>query len=107
MLDSMIQLMETVVAMEKLGKIDVNNDNTLDLGEIFKVKYDDKGFQLNEAYWDQFTDKFKEVAGKILADAESDKELMAALKGVVVNGYSLHDIFQDAIDGVKDLPIDA
>lgn len=107
MLDSMIQLMETIVAMEQLGDIDLDSDNTLDLGEIFKVKYDEKGFQLNEAYWDQFTDKFKEVAGKILADAESNEDLMTALKDVVVNGYSLHDMFQDAIDGVKDLPIDA
>ena len=107
MLDAMIQLLETIVAMEELGDIDVDSDNTLDLGEIFKVKYDERGLQLNEAYWDQFTDKFKEVAGKILADAKSDKDLMAALKNVVVNGYSLHDMFQDAIDGVKDLPIDA
>ena len=108
MLDGMIQLLETIVAMEQLGDIDVDGDNILDIGEIFKVKYDEKGFQLNEKYWDEFTDQYKTIAQKIMTAAEETPELAKALKQFKINGISLHEMFQDALDnGVKDLPIDA
>jgi len=95
MLDGMIQLLETIVAMEQLGDIDVDTDNILDLSEIFKVKTGKDNLELPEKYWDEYTEKFKTSASKILKMADEDKELAKALDEVKVNGISLHDMFKD------------
>jgi len=42
MLDSMINLLEVVVAMQNLGDIDIDHDNTIDLDEVFEITYDKK-----------------------------------------------------------------
>ena len=107
MLDGMIQLLETIVAMEQLGDIDVDTDNILDLSEIFKVKTGKDNLELPEKYWDEYTDKFKTSASKILKMADEDKELAKALDEVKVNGISLHDMFKDTTNQTKKLDIDA
>jgi len=88
MLDSMIQLLETVVAMEKLGDIDIDKDNVLDLGEIFDVKYDPEDSDRIIEILNTYTEKFQTAAQKILDSAKDNKDLTKALDEmkVTVNG---------------------
>lgn len=106
MLDGMISVLETIVAMEKLGDIDVEG-NGIDLGEIFEIKYDENGKALDPKFWDTYKQGFQDVAQYILDSASSNKELENALSTFIINGHSAHELFEDAIDGVKNLDIDA
>lgn len=105
MLDSMIKLLEVVVAMEQLGDIDINGDNHLNLDEIFVIEGDGKIQKLDGL--EQFTEDFKTASKKILDLATTDEDLDAALKAVKVNGYTMETIFKDATSGAKHLNIDA
>ena len=99
MLDSMIQLLETVVAMENLEDIDVDNDNTIEISDIFpKLEYDDKGnvveFEINEAYetWrKEVNNQIQEtINGKKNEDYNED--LAKAAKNLKIDGISFETI---------------
>lgn len=102
MLNSMIQLLETIVAMEKLGDIDVEG-NGIDLSEMFKVGADGS-FILDEEGYVQWQAGMQKSAEKILAMADEfgkDSDLYKGLDNVKVNGVSLRKMFTDAKEGVK------
>ena len=48
MLDGLIKLLEAVVAMEKLGDIDVGDNGILDLSELFEVKTGEQNWTIAE-----------------------------------------------------------
>ena len=50
MLDAAIQMLETIVAMEELGNIDVDSDNQIELGEIFKLDENNETIGFTEKY---------------------------------------------------------
>ena len=87
MLDSMIQLLEVVVAMEDLGKIDAegDKDNILDINELF----DELSPGLFEA--DEDTQAW---AVKILAQAKDNEDLANALETLLIGEQSLEDIIK-------------
>ena len=100
MLDSMIQLLETIVAMEELGDIDVEG-NGIDFNEMFKTMYDDKGFELNTYEW---TEGMQRASKNILDYAESlgkDSDLYKGLDSVIVNGTSMRQLLEKARDNIK------
>lgn len=65
MLDSMIQLMETIVAMEKLEDVDVDANSKLDLGEIFDFGNLDAATE-NLDKITGFTEKYRESIQKLI-----------------------------------------
>ena len=96
MLDSMIQLLETVVAMEELGKIDVEG-NGLDFNELFDIDTDwitGREFAL----WRKGA---QDAATEILKTAETNEDLKKGLEQVKVNGQSIGDILKSAKEGAK------
>ena len=101
MLDSMIQLLETIVAMEELGKIDAEG-NGIDLSEMFQM--DGENFVLDENKLVQWTEGMHNAAEKILASADElgpDSDLYKGLENVKVNGTSLREIFEQARDNIS------
>ena len=111
MLDSLISVLEIIVAMEKLGDIDVDNNGKLELGEIFEVDITGDPIK-NIDGLDQYTKKFKEGAQKVLeyADqlkANGDSGLYDALDNVRIGAYTLRQMFKDAENGVKNIDLSA
>jgi len=78
MLDSMIQLLETVVAMEELGKIDVQG-NGLDFNELFDPKLLGIG-HVGEGVIYTWTKGAQEAADNIIKAAEANKDLAKGLE---------------------------
>ena len=70
MLDNMIQLMETVVAMEKLSDVDVNANNKLDLNEMFEIEYEDDGTTIKKI--GAFKDTYRTALADLIAWANTD-----------------------------------
>lgn len=100
MLDSMISLLEVVVAMEQLGDIDINGDNQLNIGEIFKLNGmpEDKAAGL-AADTQTLSENYKTACKHIIDMATPDSDLESALKAVKVNGTTMYQIFKDASEG--------
>jgi len=98
MLDAAIQVMETVVAMEKLGDIDVDSDGLLNLGEIFNGTTDAAG---------DFTKGYTEWADsiyKVTHDPKAEnynEDLAKALDHLSINGTSLKDMIYAARSGLE------
>lgn len=84
MLDGLIQLLETVVAMEKLSSIDTKGDG-LELTELFD-SVGDNFYVANQAT--------VKAINEIKEEAKTNKDLAAALQTVKVNGNSMLEIFQ-------------
>ena len=95
MLDAAIRVLEVVVAMEKLGNIDVNGDNKLNLGEIFNITTDETG---------DFTKGFHDWAETIKEQVESGdyEDLKAGLESISVNGNTLKDMIYAATGSVEE-----
>ena len=106
MLDSMISLLEVIVAMENLEDIDVDSDLEIEIGEIFKLT-DPNGFEYNLDQIAYYTDNFKELSEKILNLAGENEDLEKALTSVKVGQYTVKELFEDASDGLKDVEISA
>ena len=85
MLDGMIQLLETVVAMEKLGDIDSNKDNKIDLSELFP-EFEIEGFEGKA----RLNKKALEWADNII-NATKDSDLGKAFDNLLINDISLRD----------------
>lgn len=103
MLDGVIAMLEVIVAMEQLGDIDIDNDGTLEMGEIFEgwTKDWSKGSMLMSTLMmdaeetQVFTDKYMQAVGKIKQQLEKDgkdTELGKAMKQMSVNGKSMYDM---------------
>ena len=81
MLDGLIKLLEAVVAMEKLGDIDVGDNNILDLGELF-VKTDTGNWKIADENLVSFN-AFLEQAGD-------------SLDSIIINGQKFTDLAEKA-----------
>ena len=92
MLDGMIQLLETVVAMEGLKDV-AGEDNEIDLSELFP-EFTMKDQKLS-AY-----DNIKEWARKLLDDT-ANTDLQKALDNIVINGESLRQTLSKLSTGYK------
>jgi hypothetical protein len=97
MLDNMIKLMETIVAMEDLQNADENADNKLALDEIF----DFGDSTVNEDNLDQinnFTKKYKESINKLLewANGKEGEEFKKSAQDMKVS-------WKDGMTSVWDL----
>ena len=96
MLDAAIKVLEVVVAMEKLGDVDVNKNNKLDIGEIFG----DMGVTDNG----DFTKEFSEGAQKLLdfADEVGNEDLKQALNDISINGNTMREMLEVAAKGLSE-----
>lgn len=91
MLDGMIQLLETVVAMEKLGDITGDND-TIDIGDLFpNIDWEsgEKKIVSNQQAFDWINE--------VLLPADKDSDLGKALDSIIVNGKTLREFAQAAV----------
>ncbi len=81
MLDAAIQMLETIVAMEQLGDIDVEG-NGIDTTDIFKGGDPLAGFTEGYDDWKQ----------SIIDSAEKNEELKTALNSLFIEGKSLWEL---------------
>lgn len=81
MLDAAIQMLETIVAMEQLGDIDVEG-NGIDTTDIFKGGDPLAGFTEGYDDWKQ----------SIIESAEKNEELKTALDSLFIEGKSLWEL---------------
>ena len=100
MLDSMIQLMETIVAMEQLGDI-TGEDNEINLKDILPdIKWDKQGNLISAGEFSEGYKNWRQSMIDQLKLTEKDKgynkDLQDALKGIFIgegeNKFSLADI---------------
>lgn len=97
MLDAMIQLLETVVAMEKLGDIDIDDNGILDFGELFSaINYEDTSTQLYQA-----TQQTQKTANEILTLASTDTDLATALDSVKMGDKTIRQMMTDLAKGTE------
>ena len=102
MIDAMIQLLETVVAMEKLGDIDVDSNGVFNFDDIFEVfAWDEDG---EKAFY-KFTEQWQKAIDE-LAKIDPNSDLGKALDAVKVNGYTMRQIFSTAYNDLQKLGLD-
>jgi len=71
MLDSMISLLETIVAMEALGDLDVNNDMVISVPEIaVKTEVDESGLE----WLSEYSENYKTTIQKIIDNFPKDDD---------------------------------
>ena len=101
MLDGMISLLETIVAMEGLQDLDVAGDG-IDLGDIMEVHYDAGTADYTPAYeaWRQdMLSKFKDYVDKGGAEGTSDYiDLGKAMEGIKFRYDGGSKTFADILD---------
>lgn len=97
MLDGLIALLETIVAMEKLNDITAGgeDDTKIDLGDIFpEITWDENGLPTGGI---KYAEDYKKIVDEILALAVDNEDLAKGLKNTKLrNGkesFSLEDIF--------------
>lgn len=101
MLDATIKVLEVVVAMEKLGDIDVDQNGIFSIGDIFGgFDIDEQGNKIQT-----YTAEFSKYAQDVLKAAETNKDLSDALNTLTINGYSVKEMLDDATDGLKNIDI--
>lgn len=104
MLDAAIQMLEVVVAMEKLGDIDVDENGIFSIGDLFQL--DENGnFEKNEEGLTKYTEAYQQYAKDILELAKTNPDLEKGLKNISINGITIKELFEDATDGIKNLNI--
>lgn len=89
MLDSMIQLLEAVVAMEELGKIDIDG-NGLEFDEMFDIL---------GANSYQATENAQAAANQIIQQSKSNEDLEKALKNIEFNEVTLGEMLEGLANG--------
>ncbi len=88
MLDGMIQMLETIVEMEKLGDV-AGEDHQIDLGEILVG-----GITGTDA---QYESKYDDARNSIIEAANNNKQLKENLESILIGNKSLWEILnQDA-----------
>lgn len=96
MLDSMIKMLEVVVAMESLGDIDVSGDNKIDLNEVFKIEYNEEtGEEEIVAFTEKYAAWRQEIIDQITQDDGNDnfnEDLANAMGSVKIDGHTLAEM---------------
>lgn len=94
MLDGLIALLETIVAMqEAFAGINAGENETFDLEELFDFGIDKE----NVEGWIANND-FKDAADALLKKAESSKDLKKAIDQIKINGIQLSELLTQARD---------
>ena len=95
MLDGIIRVLEMIVAMEKLGNIDADNDMTIEMPEIGITGPEGSNLQ---DYFVEFTDTFKETQTnfKSYLESEAGKDANLALESVSAYGHTLKELIINA-----------
>lgn len=92
MLDGMIQMLETIVAMEKLGDI-AGEDDVIDIGDILpKIEWDENGNPI-EGTFEKFNKDYKSIVDYILDAAKNNEDLNKGLENLKINNKSIKEIF--------------
>lgn len=105
MLDGVIALLETVVAVKKAFEPLDDGDMKISLPEIFQ---DDKGNLItNQKGQFLFDQKYQEAVASILKQAETNEDLEAGLKHLKVQGFTIEQLFKDAEDGILNSTVSA
>lgn len=92
MLDGMIQMLETIVAMEKLGDI-AGKDDVIDIGDILpKIEWDENGNPIEDTF-EEFNKDYKSIVGYILDAAKDNEDLNKGLENLKINNKSIKEIF--------------
>ncbi len=102
MLDAMIQLLETVVAMEELGDIDVDENGLFNFDDIFKFSELEDGSKFAIAFTEQW-----QTAIDALAATDPESDLGKALDSVKIGSHTLREIFSTSFQNLKDLQMNA
>ena len=84
LLDAEIQLLEGIVALEKLGDIDVDNDG-IEALEMFTT---------DDGTFGAFSDNFENIAENIKAAAEKNPDLKEALNSFKIGQHTLAELFE-------------
>jgi len=95
MLDGMIQLLETIVAMEKMGDIagGGDQDNVIDLHDILpKIEWNKDG-TYDPRTLTPFEKDYEATVDAIKKMAKDNEDLANGLKNTRINGFSLEKIF--------------
>ena len=99
MLDGLIQLLETIVAMEKIGDVEADGALGFTIGDIFAgideaVKAGLDSSQIGE--FTAFTKEYSDACADILKMAETNEDLAKGLKNTKVKGHSLEELLMAA-----------
>lgn len=99
MIDAQIQLLETIVAMEEISDIDIDNDG-IELGELFTVtEYDEDGIADSWTDIESLTEEHSKFLTNLLEKAKKDEKLLNNLNGTKINNLSLLEIFTAVSEG--------
>ena len=95
MLDGMIQMLETIVAMEKLGDIAGEND-VIDVSDIFPdIQWDENGKPIANTF-NEFSEnykKYRSIVDYIIETTKTNKDLEKGLNNLKINNKSIKEIF--------------
>ena len=104
MLDSMISLLEVIVAMEGLQDVDVDNDMVIEIPEIAIETHTG---QDGKEYITEFTDKYKDFTASVLDLAKDNPDLKKGLDDVKVNGHTMTELLGATEKQLEDWKISA
>lgn len=95
MLDGLIQLLETIVAMEALGDIDTDK-NGIDLSDIFTIETGDNGEQSIQEFTETYKKWQDEIKKKLDKNNKEfyDEDLSNAMSSIKIGGNSLAEMVQ-------------
>lgn len=91
MLDAAIAFLETIVAFEELGKVDIDNDGLIEMPELFKEGTLEK------------TDKHDEFLDELIKRAEENEDFSDALRSIQIGDKTLYDLLSEASSAEEDL----
>ena len=91
MLNVAIKVLETIVAFEELGKVDIDNDGLIEMPELFKEGTFEK------------TDKHDEFLDGLIKRAEENEDFADALRSIQIGDKTLYDLFSEVSTTEEDL----
>jgi len=96
MLDAAIQMLEALVAFEKLGDIDINNDGVFNMKDMFN-------FDENNEPIAEYTAGFQAKRDEILKASEANKDLQKALDNFRIRNVTLRQLLTLSAQELKNL----
>lgn len=94
MLDGLISLLETIVAMESLGDIDVDGDG-IDLTDIFTIETGDDGQTAITGFTEKYETWRQGIIDQITEGNENfNEDLAKAMGEIKIDGYTLAELIK-------------
>ena len=104
MLDSMISLLEVVVAMEGLQDVDTDHDMVIEVPEIALETHSGED---GKEYITKFTDEYKTFTQSVLDLTKDNPDLKKGLDDVKVNGHTMTELLSATEDQLEQWHISA